>query len=190
MWILVLGLAFFFVPHLLKLLLPRQRAAFIAARGEGPWKGMVALPSLVGIGLMIWGWMSWRSEAPDIYVPPEWGVHATAVLALIGFILMGVANGPVGRIKALIHHPMSIGVAAWSIGHLCSNGDLASILLFGSWAVYAIAAAIGAELRGDPAPVFASSRPDITGTVAGIVLYLVFVLFLHGLLFSVAPPLI
>ena len=190
MWVLVLGLVLFFGTHSLKMAIPGPRAAFIAKKGEGPWKGIVALPSLVGIGLMIWGWMLYRSSAPELYLPPEWGPHAAAVLNFVGLVLLMMSGGPVGHIKAAIRHPMSLGVAAWGIGHLLSNGDLASLLLFGAWTLYALVAALVSTLRGDPAPAFQSARGDVVAIVAGLVLYLVFVYFLHGLLFGIAPPVI
>ena len=85
---------------------------------------------------------------------------------------------------------MSIGVALWGIGHLFANGDLASLLLFGSWTLYSIAAALVATLRGDPAPKFESVRGDLTGIVIGLVLYLAIVYYGHAFAFGVQPPLI
>ncbi|MBU1174964.1 MAG: NnrU family protein [Alphaproteobacteria bacterium] len=190
MWVLVLGLLLFFIPHSLKMIVPGPRAAFIAARGEGPWKGLVALPSLVGIGLMIWGWMLYRDSAPELYAVPDWGVHVAAVTNLVGLMLLMMSGGPVGRIKALIRHPMSIGIALWGLGHLVSNGDLASLLLFGAWTLYSVVAAIVSTLRGDPAPVFQSVRGDLTGILIGLGLYLAFVYFLHGWMFGIQPPVI
>ncbi len=190
MLILVLGLILFFGPHCLKMLIPGTRAAFIEKRGEGPWKGMVALLSVAGIGLMIWGWISYRWQAPDLYMPPDWGVHAAAVLNFVGLVLLAVSGGPVGRIKAFVVHPMAFGVAAWGIGHLFANGDLASVLLFGAWSLYAIASVLASFLRGDPRPQFESSKSDIGGIVGALVIYLVLVYFLHGFLFASTPPVI
>lgn len=190
MWVLVLGLLLFFVPHSLKMIVPGPRASFIAARGEGPWKGMVALPSLAGIGLMIWGWILYRDVAPEIYAVPEWGGSVASIANLLALILLMMSGGPVGRIKALVRHPMSIGIALWGLGHLISNGDLASLLLFGAWTLYAVIAAIVATVRGDPAPKFESSRGDLVAIVLGLVIYLGFVYFAHEFAFGVQPPLI
>jgi uncharacterized membrane protein len=44
-----------------------------------------------------------------------------------------------GHIKQKAKHPMLAGVKLWALAHLLSNGDLGSIILFGSflaWAVY------------------------------------------------------
>jgi len=117
-------------------------------------------------------------------------VHVTDVLNFVGLVLLAVSGGPVGRIKAAIVHPMSFGTAAWGIGHLFSSGDLAAMLLFGAWSLYALAAALVSSLRGDPRPRFESGRSDVIGIAAGLVIYVVFVLFLHGFLFGSTPPLI
>ena len=190
MWVLVLGLLLFFVPHSLKMIVPGPRASFIAARGEGPWKGMVALPSLAGIGLMIWGWILFRDTAPEIYAVPDWGASVASITNLLALMLLMMSSGPVGRIKALVRHPMSLGIALWGLGHLVSNGDLASLLMFGAWTLFAVVAAIVATLRCDPAPKFESGRGDLSGIVIGLVLYLAFVYFLHGWMFGIQPPLI
>ncbi|MGB7917143.1 MAG: NnrU family protein, partial [Rhodomicrobium sp.] len=52
--IMVIGLAVFFGSHTLVTLRP-QRAALIARLGEGPYKGLFALASLVGILLTGYG---------------------------------------------------------------------------------------------------------------------------------------
>ena len=44
-----------------------------------------------------------------------------------------------GRIQQTLKHPMLVGVKLWAFAHLISNGDLGSIVLFGSvlaWAVF------------------------------------------------------
>ncbi len=184
---LILGLIVFFGIHVVRMVAPGFRAARIEALGEGPWKGIYSVVALVGLVLIVWGWMQYRAEAPQVYVPPEWGRHVTALLVLIAFILLGAGNGPVGRIRATLVHPFLIGIMLWAAGHLFANGDLASVLLFGAFLVYAIVNRIAVGFRSEPAPVFATYRGDIIAIVSGIVLYLVFVLWLHGLLFGVVP---
>jgi uncharacterized membrane protein len=105
----------------------------------------------------------------------------------IAFVLLAGSNGPVGRIKATVRHPMLLGTILWSSGHLLSNGDRASAVLFGSFLVWAILDLISALRRGEPAPVAAKPVADVIAVVAGTALYALFVLFLHRVLFGVSP---
>ncbi|VAW17651.1 hypothetical protein MNBD_ALPHA12-2327, partial [hydrothermal vent metagenome] len=92
-----------------------------------------------------------------------------------------------GRIRVLVKHPMLWGTFFWSAGHLMANGDLASVILFGSFLVYSIVDRVASYIKGDPNPVFVSYRSDIIAIVAGTVLYLIFALWIHGYLFGVTP---
>jgi gluconate 5-dehydrogenase len=42
-----------------------------------------------------------------------------------------------GRIKATLKHPMLVGIKLWALAHLIANGDLGSIVLFGSFLAWA-----------------------------------------------------
>ena len=53
------------------------------------------------------------------------------------FILLFAAYLP-GRIKAKLRHPMLAAIKFWALAHLIANGDLASIILFGSFLAYAV----------------------------------------------------
>ncbi len=65
--------------------------------------------------------------------------HITIGLMLISVILVVAAYLP-GHIKTWAKQPMLTAIKIWAFAHLLSNGDLGSIVLFGSflaWAVYA-----------------------------------------------------
>ncbi|WDR01252.1 NnrU family protein [Devosia algicola] len=70
---------------------------------------------------------------------------------------------------------------------MLANGDMASVLLFGSFLVFAVVNGVSASGRGDPAPVVVGPRGDVVALVAGTVLYGVFLVWLHGFLFGVSP---
>ena len=36
-----------------------------------------------------------------------------------------------GNIKRVLKHPVLVGVKTWAFAHLCANGDLGGIILFG-----------------------------------------------------------
>lgn len=186
MTILILGLVAFLGVHSVRILAAPFRDAQIAA-SPGRWKGLYSLVSAVGLGLIIWGWILFRPTAPQLYDPPSWGRHAAWGLVWLAFVLMACSNGPVGRIKATVRHPMLLGTIAWASGHLLANGDQASVLLFGAfliWAILDLASALG---RKEPAPVVTKPIADVIAVVAGTVLWALFVFFLHRLLFGVSP---
>lgn len=186
MTILILGLVLFFGIHCVRIVAGPFRDAQVAAN-PGRWKGLYALISAVGFGLIIWGWIQYRSMAPQLYDPPTWGRHAAMALVLPAFILLAGSNGPVGRIKAAVRNPMLIGIILWSGGHLLANGDQASVLLFGAFFVYAVVDLIAVIGRKEPAPVATKPIADVIMVVAGTALYVVFVLYLHRMFFGVSP---
>ena len=83
-----------------------------------------------------------------------------------------------GRIKKILRHPMLVGIVLWGTGHLFANGDLASVLLFGSFVVYSLLDIALANAQGRVASVEVTPVHDVIAVVGGIVLYGVF-LFLH-----------
>lgn len=186
MWILVLGLVVFFGIHSVRMVAGGFRDAQLAAN-EKRWKGIYSLLSLLGLALIVWGWIAYRGEAPQVYDPPTWGRHLAMALVWIAFILLAAANMPAGRIRYRVKHPMLAGIGLWAVAHLLSNGDLASLLLFGAFLVYAAVNRVAVIPRGDPAPAVVKPRSDLIAAVAGSILYVIFVLWLHQWLFGVSP---
>ena len=56
---------------------------------------------------------------------------------LPAFIFLVAAYVP-GQIKARLKHPFLVAIKTWALAHLIANGDLASIVLFGSFLAYAV----------------------------------------------------
>lgn len=186
MWVFIAGLVVFFGIHCIRIVAPAFREQQLAAN-EGRWKGIYSLVSLVGLGLIIWGWWLYRGEAPQVFDPPSWGRHVAMLLVLLGFILVASGNMPAGYIKSWVQHPFLTGIFLWALGHLLANGDMAGLLLFGSFLVYTVVDRIAVAMRPVPGPEFVSVRYDVIAIVSGAVLYAIFVFFLHGWLFGVSP---
>jgi uncharacterized membrane protein len=186
MLILVLGLAIFFAIHSVRIVAGGFRDAQIAAN-ERRWKGLYSLASIIAFGLIVWGWKIYRPEAPEIYEPPSWGRHVAWVLVLAAFISLAAAYLPAGHIKHRLKHPMLVGIIFWAVGHLLANGDLASLLVFGAFLVYAIVDRVAVIPRGDPAPAVVQPRSDLIASGIGVVAFIVFGFWLHAWLFGVAP---
>lgn len=186
MWILILGLAIFFAVHLTRVIAAPFRDAQVVAN-EGRWKGLYSLVSLVGFALIIWGWVVYRADAPEIYTPPDWGRRATEGLVLLAFISLAAAYSPPSHIKQWLQHPFLTAVILWSVGHLLANGDLASLLLFGSFLAYGVIDRIAVMMRPAPTMLPPGLRGDLIAIVVGAVAYAVVGFWLHGLLFGVSP---
>jgi uncharacterized membrane protein len=181
--IIIIGLAVFLGAHTLVALRP-QRAAVIARLGEGPYKGLFALVSLIGILLIGYGFARYRAAGYiDIWMPPSWTRHATEALVWPAIILIVAAYVP-SQIKRVLKHPMLVGVKLWAFAHLLANGDLGSIILFGSILAWAVYDRIAVKRRGDaaaPAPMAASGgyRNDFIVVVAGTLVYFALGFWFH-----------
>ena len=88
---------------------------------------------------------------------------------------------------------MLAGVKLWAFAHLLANGDLGSILLFGSILAWAVAARISAKRRDEvvrPRRARRRSRPgarnDLLAFAIGTVVWLAFLFRLHTWLIGVA----
>lgn len=143
----------------------RLRDALVTRLGAARYRGAFALASLLGLVWMIYAYR----HAPTI---PLWGLllgfrPAAYVLVFIAllFVVIGLATGSPTRvgmesklaqgpeivrgIVRITRHPFLWGVALWALVHLIVNGDLASLILFGSLLVLAVGgtAAIDARRR-------------------------------------------
>src|SRR5690606_1385968 len=128
--------------HCVRILAPDWRLRRIAAMGEAKWKGLYSLVSLAGLVLLVWGYALARPEAAILYEPATWLRHVAALLMVLALISFTAYLLPAGRLKPVLKHPMLVSVKAWALAHLLANGDLASILLFGAFLAWAVAARI------------------------------------------------
>jgi uncharacterized membrane protein len=180
--IMIIGLAVFLGSHTLVALRP-QRAAVIARTGEGAYKGLFSLVSLVGILLIGYGFALYRAGGYiDIWMPPRWTRHVTELLVWPAIIAIVAAYIP-GEIKRVLKHPMLVGVKLWAVAHLLSNGDLGSIILFASILAWAVYDRISLKRRPDaPAAVVATGggyRNDFIVVVVGTLVYFVLGFWFH-----------
>src|SRR3954467_14584365 len=136
--VMILGLVLFFAPHIFTTR-RKARAQAIATLGEGTYKILYSLVSLAGLALIVWGFAHYRATGwIDVWYPPKAMKHITVALMLPAVILV-VASYIRGRIYTTLKHPMLTGIKLWAASHLLANGDLGSIVLFGSflgWAVF------------------------------------------------------
>lgn len=184
---LILGLIIFFGAHLFSAFRSRAPGKDIRQKlGYGPYMGLYTLVSAIGLGLIIWGFGAARG-GPILYTPPTGLAHLNLALMLPAMILLVAAYMPTGRIKKAVKHPMLLAVKIWAFGHLLANGELNSVLLFGSFLAYGVIDRIAVKKRGDigpgpDAPV--SAMGDIGAVVIGAGVYAAILLWLHPILFG------
>jgi uncharacterized membrane protein len=179
---LILGLVIFLGVHSVEIVSPTFRSRAVARLGEGPYKGIYSLLSIVGFVLLIWGYGVARQNPILVYAPPIWMRHLTLLLMLPVFPLLLAAYLP-GRIKATVKHPMLAAVKMWAFAHLLANGMLADLLLFGGFLLWAVADRISLKRRAVVRPVPGpppSKYNDLIAVVVGLALYVVFVFWLHA----------
>lgn len=187
MTILILGLFIFFAIHSVRIVAPGLRMNAIATMGEGGWKRLFSAIAAVGLALIVWGWMSYRLDAPFAYAPPIWGRHVTYTLVLFAFILLAAAYVPTGYIKTFVRHPFLTAVALWGLGHLLANGDMAGLLLFGTFLAYAVIDRIAVMFRTAPPSEKPAWQGDAIAIGIGLVAYVFTLFWAHELLFDVSP---
>jgi uncharacterized membrane protein len=185
--VMILGLVLFLGVHTLTT--QRElRARVIALLGEGGYKIGYALLSVVGLALIAWGFGHYRAtEWIDIWYPPKALKHFTVALMLPAVILV-VAAYIRGRIYAAVKHPMLAGVKLWAAAHLLANGDLGSIILFGSFLGWAVFDRISLKHRADPgAPPIPGGGigNDMITVAVGFVAYLALAFVFHPVVIGV-----
>ncbi|MGH6734935.1 MAG: NnrU family protein [Methyloceanibacter sp.] len=182
MTLLVLGIVVFLGIHLLPTF-PHVREGLVRRLGIAGYRAVFSVLSLAGFALLVWGFAS--APVIQVWSPPAWTRWVAIVLMLPAFILLVAAYVP-GRIKAAVKHPFLVSIKTWALAHLIANGDLASIILFGSFLAYAVYDRIAIKGRQPTAlvetPGSGPSRNDVIAVVLGVVLYVVFLVWLHPLL--------
>lgn len=183
MTMLIAGLGLFFAMHVLPWL-PPLRSAVVGRLGERAYQALFALVSALALVLIIVGFG--RAGFVPVYDPPPWGSRLALALMLPALILLVAAYAP-GNVRRFTRHPMLWGVTLWVLAHLGANGDLASLLLFGSFGAYALLDMMSANLRGaQKATQRCPWSRDAFAVIIGVVVY-AGLLRLHPFLFGVSP---
>lgn len=144
-----IALAVFIVLHV-GLSATGLRQGLVGRIGEKTYR---ALFSIASVAALVWLVMAFNAardlpENTPLYAPPAWSFHATHGLMLLAFLLLipglttpgptlagfeGTLSNrePAKGVHRVTRHPFLWGVALWGAAHLISNGDRASVMLFG-----------------------------------------------------------
>jgi len=142
--------ALFFIAIHLGISGTRARDLIVGRLGLKAYMVVFSLGSIAGI---VWLISAYKAAG---YVPLwgqlEWWKPVAIVLMLPAFVLVvaglatpnptsvaqdGLAANPPRGLVRVTRHPFLVGVSIWAAVHLIGNGDMASVLLFGSLLIVA-----------------------------------------------------
>lgn len=213
----VAAYAMFFLSHSLPVRRP-FRPWLQARLGQGGFTLAYSALSLVVLGWLIeaagrapyaplWGWAAWQAHVPLVVMLPVCLILSVSLARPNPFSFGGARNDRFDPVRPGIvrwtRHPFLLALALWAAAHVVPNGDLAHVILFGTFAGFAL---FGGrlinrrkqrEMGGDwqrlraavaDAPLLSLS---ISGNVVlrlsvGLALYAT-LLWLHPFLFGVSP---
>lgn len=147
MTLLIFGNILWIIAHTFKRLLPNFRNSLGNAG-----KGAVAVLIIISLVLMIIGYRS--AEYIGVWTPPQFFLHINNLMMVAAVFVFAIGHTK-GRLRGRLRHPMLTSVKIWALAHLLVNGDLASIILFGSmlaWAAMAVVLINRSETWEQPEP--------------------------------------
>ncbi len=159
-WEVLLALALFLASHALPAR-PGLRAALIERLGRGLYFSLYGLVSLVLLAWLILAVA--RAPYLELWPPAAWQLWVPFLVMPLACLLMALgfwAPNPLslgGRergfdperpgIAGITRHPLLWAIALWAGAHLVANGDLAHLLLFGVFLVFALHGAAAIDRR-------------------------------------------
>jgi uncharacterized membrane protein len=145
----------------------RVRDLVVARIGDGPFRGLFSVVSIVALVFLVRAWLG--SPTESLWFTPNWLDWILVVAMLPAFLLLvasvsqpnptmigppGIAARPPRGVTRVTRHPMLWSFATWAAVHVIATGDSASIVFFGAFLITALAGmpSIDAKLaRRDPA---------------------------------------
>lgn len=198
------------------------RAALVRALTEPRFLALYSVIMLLSFGWLVVSYL--RAPVQVLWATPPWAHPVALWIMPFAFVLLagalrpdnptavgtlGKRNVPLPAFVAITRHPFLWAVTLWAVVHIPANGDVASLILFGSLLALALfgTLAIDAKLRArDPQRwkklAIATSNLPFAAIVAGraklapsallrplvigITLYVI-VLYSHRWIFGVSP---
>ena len=190
---LILGLILFLGAHSARIWADGWRNRTIEAYGDKAFKGVHALVSLLGFYLLVVGYGEARLETVALWNPPIFTKHISILLMLLSSILLVATYVPRNHFKMRLGHPMVLSVKVWALSHLLANGNLADLVLFGSFLIWAVLNFRSARARDRVllAESESTNLPKMFATLitlmGGMAIWALITFVLHAKVVGVAP---
>lgn len=134
MTLMILGLILWTGAHMFKRLAPGARAAMQDRMGDAS-KGVIAVVLILSVVLMVIGYRGADSAFLWGRSAATTGINNLMMLASVALFGLGSSKS---RLRRRFRHPMLWGTVVWALAHILVNGDVASLVLFGWIAVWAL----------------------------------------------------
>ncbi len=148
-WLILL--AALFVAQHLGITSTSLRHRMVGAMGEKAYLGAYSVVSILLLVLLV---RAYNAAVPTALLWPTVELLRLVPLVLMPLALLLVVGGlvirnptvvgvvlesgeevPVTGVMRITRHPVQCGILIWSVGHLLANGDLPSLVFFGTFAV-------------------------------------------------------
>ena len=164
MEMLMAAAVFFLAIHLL-VSGTRLRDAIVGVTGERGFMGLFSLASLGGIIWMAVSYNAASAQGSDVVWDLGPGIKHLGPLVVGAAFLLGVPgllmpsptavgmearaadSGTVQGVLRITRHPFLWSVALWSAFHVAANGDLASIVFFGTFLMLSVAGTFSIDAK-------------------------------------------
>lgn len=135
-WGFGIACAVFVGVHLIPSGLPGLRARLAAALPGRAYQGLFSLFAAGGLAWMILA----KGGAPylELWWAPDWTRLIPVAVLPFAFVLFFLTYASRDGVRAITRHPMLWAVLLWALSHIPANGDVGSIMLFGSFALFAL----------------------------------------------------
>jgi uncharacterized membrane protein len=173
---------------------------------------LVVLAWLIGAAgraphVPLWGWAAWQAYVPLVVMLPVCLILTLSIARPNPFSFGGARNARFDPVRPGIvrwtRHPLLLALALWAAAHVVPNGDLAHVILFGTFAAFAVLGRwlIDRRKQRDMGTTWFSMQAAVAATPAlhrgvsgrtalrlgcGVALYVVLILA-HPILFGVSP---
>ena len=194
---LIWGLILFLGAHSVRIWADGWRNQTIEAYGEKAFKGVYALVSILGFYLLVVGYGEARLQTVALWNPPIFTKHISMLLMVFSSILLVATYIPRNHFKMRLGHPMVLSVKVWALSHLLANGNLADLVLFGAFLIWAVLNFRSARARDreqvqnpdaiEDAPLKPNLFATLIALFGGMVLWALITFVLHAKLVGVAP---
>jgi uncharacterized membrane protein len=187
MTLLLCGLFLFIATHSVRIFAEPLRTTLVARMGEWPYKGVLAVLSLLGFWLLLTGYAQAQLETWVVWTPPAFLRHIMWLLMLFALVLLVAAYVPRNHLKKRLKHPMVLSVKVWALAHLLVNGQMHQMVLFGAFLVWAVLSFRAARKRDEPEAPTAQWLSTLLCLVIGGAAWAALLWRFHAEWFGVSP---